>query len=341
MDICKKLLINLPIKIIIWKKNERDKFACSFSNLQGTTEGDDLSTHINNNPDIYENKYEQLLSDKTPKIIRTDNKSIKLNFVTNDIFVETHFSDNTFGILSSISHKIRNPLTNIVGILSILDDSNLTDEQRNFINIIRDSSFDIVSVVNDIIDILNLEKHKISLDISKVNFKEFSEGCLDIVRKDIEKKKIISMLNFDKNLPDIISADKDRLQQIIISILTNAVDHTEFGNVVLDISLFDNNDNNYPFEYKNCTPPFYNILFKIKDTGEGMSQEKKDEILELLNISQKDENITMQSFRFTGFGLLISKYLCNLMGGNIWFKTEKDMGTIFYFNIICRGIKLY
>ena len=242
-------------------------------------------------------------------------------------------------MLTTINYKIRNPLTNIIGVLSLLDYSNLNDSNKKYMNIIKQSSYDIVSVAKDLIDIINLESDKIIITLENINIKKFVNECYNIISNDAKKKNIELISKLDKDIPHIIISDEKRLQQIIINILNNAINFTSFGNIIVEISLFNkkNDINNCPFDYKVQKSQKYNILFKIKDNGIGMNQKKQNSINNVLGIKKLN---FIKSYKNPGFGLLISKCLCNLMGGNIWFKSEIDMGTIFYFNIICDGIIL-
>lgn len=331
-----KVFEKLLFPFIIWKHNSDTKlFECFYSN--GKIPGIIVGTPA----DIYTKNslYNKVIETKTLQIIHNETFDIYADYISDNLIYEIHYPVcNNVKILSTISHKIRLPLTSIVGILNILDEFKFSSEQKKYIDIIKKSSSDIVAVANDIIDILNLEQGGITLRNNIVSLQNVIESCKKVITNKNKTKSINIIFKVDTNLPKKINIDTTRLEQIIINLLNNAVYNTDdTGQIIVMVSLYEENDLfDCPFEYQKSSSSSVNILFKIKDTGSGIDSTKKEVIESILDIDNKtvDKKIP---YKFNGFGLYISKKICNLMNGHIWFKTERDIGSIFYFNIICEG----
>jgi len=295
----------------------------------------------------YSTEYQTFLKNKNRATFETLKNCVHIEFVDENFFYELRYpKSHTDYILSSISFKIRNPLTNIVGILGIMDKEENIENQtiRNYMNILKKSSTDIIKVANDIIDLLNIKQNKIYITKEELYLEKNVKDCLNLVSKDAKKKKINLGFKIDKNLPKIIFTDRDRLKQIIINLLDNSITNTEVGSVTIDVSM---NKKIMVPDIKNIHHQQYNILFKIRDTGVGIDDEKKNILNSILNIEDVenqrfpgDGSNTIGSNKLTGFGIYISSHLCNLLGGRMWFRSEKDVGTVFYFDIVCDGIVL-
>lgn len=323
------------IKLIIWKKAE-DKYRCHLNNCN-IKNNTSLQTYIKDNKIDYAKHYDDVIEKKEHRIINKDNIKIILEYIKEDTLVEIHMSiDDNLYLLSTISHKIRNPLNNIIGALTLINDSSLTKEQKKYMSIVKNSSFDIVGVANDILDIINLSKDEIKLNFENTDIKKLLKETGNIISNDINSKNIGFKMNVNKDVPPVIMIDSQRLKQVLISILNNAIKHTANGHISVDISLYTTDDKiDCPFTFMESKSPTYNILFKIRDTGSGMNDSSKSFAEKILGINKLSDG---EHNKYGGFGLLISKHLSNLMGGNVWFKTEKDIGTVFYFNIVCDGI---
>lgn len=326
---------NKHMKLIIWKKSE-DKYRCHLNNCN-IKNNTSLQTYIKDNKIDYAKYYDEIVEKKEHRIIHKDGIKIVLEYIKEDTIVEIHmYIDDNLYLLSTISHKIRNPLNNIIGALTLINDSSLTKEQKKYISIVKNASFDIVGVANDVLDIINLSKDEIKLNFENTDLKKLLKETGNIISNDINGKNIGFKMNINKDVPPVIIIDSQRLKQVLISILNNAIKHTANGHISVDLSLYTKDDKvDCPFAYIDPKTPTFNILFKVRDTGTGMSESSKNFTEKILGINKSGEG---EYYKYGGFGLLISKHLCNLMGGNIWFKTEKDIGTVFYFNIICDGI---
>lgn len=259
--------------------------------------------------------------------LETSTDHVILEYLSQDIFYQiTCVKIESEFILSSASSKIRNPLTNIVGLVPIIQSYKKDDKKfQNYVELIKQSSGDIVSVANDLVDILNYKKNKIIIKKEEVNLSEMVSECIKIMLNKSRGKKITLSYDISPTLPKIIYTDKDKLKQVLINLLSNSIKFTNIGSVVVVVEEEDREKG--PAQSTWLGP---NILFKVKDTGIGISDDKKEFINAILCGKKM-----ITSYKFSGFGLYISKFICELLGGDLWYRSDVDIGTIFCFNITC------
>lgn len=277
----------------------------------------------------YKHAYDKLIATSETQSVENDNVNIILYCLSDDILVEVSTKAcSSMQLLSIISHKIRNPLTNIIGALTFIDDLKVQPIQKKNVDILKKASYEIVGVVNDIIDIINLHSSSIELDLMKTSIAKIFQDCNDIVIKEITSKNINIKFVIDRNIPEIVLVDITRLKQIIINLINNSIHNMTIGGIIVEAELMEESATKH--HGKNT----YNILFSIKDTGTGVDPAIKNYLEKILEI----DNTENETYKYGGMGLIISKYLCNLMGGRIWFKSEQNIGTVFYFNILCTAL---
>jgi signal transduction histidine kinase len=332
MDIYSEIIKKFPLLLIIW--NIYDDIPTCYNINQKKhylKKGVILDDYINNNNIYYKNKYYELILTKNKQIINMLDKIIIMEYVNDNYFYEIHYEKyDHLNILSTISHKIRNPLTNIIGLLSYNNNYEL-NKVKEHMSIIKHSSYEIMLVLNDVIDIINFEKNKISIKLSLFNIENIIMKCCNIANDDLKQKNLIVNININEDVPEIIMIDESRLQQLIMNILKNAINYTDSGSITISVLLMTPKYiEECPFKFNKSTNK-YNLLFKIKDTGCGIIK-NKNYVNKILGLKYNENNIHNY-----GMGLLISKFICNLFDGNIWYKSTKDIGTIFYFNILCNA----
>lgn len=321
-------LLNSTINLIFWKKKDND-YQCFTSNCD-IKEGYKLKKYK------YYDRIKKTFENKEYQCIHLGNLKLIIEYLNGDIVTELQIPiDESLYLLSTISHKVRNPLTNIMGAINILEETLTNRAHKKQISLIKKSSYEIIEVANDIIDIINLSRGEIRFHLDDIVLEKMILECIDIVRGDIKEKNLSINFSIDSNVPRKINVDTKRLKQIILNMLDNAINNTLYGTVHLKVSLFKKQDSVDYFTFMESKPPIYNLIFRIKDTGQGIDNESKGFVDNILSIKSSVTDINNN--KLGGFGLLISKNLCNLMGGNIWFKSEQDIGTIFYFNIICEA----
>ena len=222
--------------------------------------------------------------------------------------------------LSNMSHEIRTPMNAIMGFSSLLGNSEISEKEKSqFIGIIQDSGDRLLSIINDIIDISKLEAKQLSISLSEFNLYEIfttSEelfGKSEILRSKEGIKLILNVQEEYKSLK--IESDKNRFQQILDNLISNAIKYTQSGFIETGFRIIDKSGQSMVEVY-------------IKDTGIGIPENMNGIIFE--RFRQVDENTYHEG---AGLGLSITKGLIDLMGGEIWFTSELNKGTTFYFTI--------
>ncbi len=218
--------------------------------------------------------------------------------------------------LASMSHEIRTPVNGIIGLTHLLKNTNLTEEQRDMLNLLDVSSKSLLGVINDILDISKIEAGKFKIVRSETNLYELGKSVTGLMQYRANEKGISLNLKLDPNIPKTIIADSLRLNQILMNLLSNAIKFTEIGSVDLDISVVEKNAD------------VVKIKFLVSDTGIGIAEEFTGKVFD--KFEQADDN-TAQKFGGTGLGLSIVKKMVELKGGELTLTSEINKGSVFSF----------
>jgi signal transduction histidine kinase/CheY-like chemotaxis protein len=221
--------------------------------------------------------------------------------------------------LASMSHEIRTPLNGIVGFTNLLKETDDKEEQSEFISVIEKSSANLLTIVNDILDLSKIKAQKIELENIEFDPIESFEAAVESYAAKAAEEKIDFNIFLDPNLPTLLMGDPTKISQIIVNLISNAIKFTsKNGEVNVRIEKFSENANEVE------------VQFEISDTGIGITKEQKKNIFKAF--SQADIS-TSRKYGGTGLGLAISGKFVELMGGklNIW--SVKDEGSSFYFTL--------
>ena len=223
----------------------------------------------------------------------------------------------------------------IIGFTDFLDDANLNEEEKsNYINIIKNSGNQLLSIVNSILDISQIEIGEINIANKEFNLNEFIGELFTFFRAESRRNNKANIeLRIFKDLTDEesrVCSDRMRVYQILSNLIKNAFKFTSSGSIEYGYCISSQLSfiENIPEIY--TSNPFKYILFYVKDTGIGISVEDQDLIF---NRFRQIDISSSRKYGGTGLGLSIAKGLVQALGGNIWVESEKDKGSVFYFTI--------
>jgi signal transduction histidine kinase/DNA-binding response OmpR family regulator len=272
-----------------------------------------------------------------------ENKLLELKLKDNNLKAEESYNHKSI-FLANISHEIRTPLNGIIGMLTLLNDTELNNEQQDYISMIKECSYNLMSIISDILDYSKLEVGKIKLDIKSMNLYKCIEATNDIVLSKIYEKSLVYNYNINYDIPEYICGDENRIKQILLNLLSNSIKFMEQGNIFVNIKKISNEDFDLCYyKHKNLVKNEENenidklkktdliyIRFDVKDSGCGIDILDKDKIFE--SFSQINNSLTTKIYPGTGLGLSICKELVELMGGVIWLEdSELGKGSMFSF----------
>ena len=230
-----------------------------------------------------------------------------------------HEIKSTELFLASMSHEIRTPLNGIIGLTEVLDDTSLSQEQKEFVSMIRESSNNLRVIVNDVLDVSKMNAGKMELESIPFDLFTKIEASVGIFKPKIVEKEIVLKLFTDPLIPRRVIGDPTRLSQVIINLVSNALKFTDKGGKI-DVTA----------EYIDRENDEVTFKVSVSDSGIGLTQEQQEKIFEAY--SQATASTTRKSGG-TGLGLTISSKIMNAMGTELEVESEEGKGATFFFVI--------
>jgi len=263
-----------------------------------------LATSFNQMTDTMEHYIDELRT--TEETLKKEKERAEASEKTKQLF------------LANMSHEIRTPMNGILGFAKLMEESLKDEELLEYVRIIIKSGDDLLVILNDILDFERMEAGKVTFETIPFNLREVIHSIITMVKVKSKQKNLYVRYHVDKQIPEMLSGDSVRLNQVLLNLISNAIKFTEDGGVNISVSCVQESKTRMILE------------FAIKDTGIGIPLDKQGKVFESFEQAAAD---TTRKFGGTGLGLAIVKQLVELQGGEVWVNSEPGSGSNFGFRL--------
>jgi signal transduction histidine kinase/DNA-binding response OmpR family regulator len=269
----------------------------------------------------HQKRFHELDKQVTSEAVSLKSKALQFRFDLEELRRQKEIAELSDKLkeqfLANVSHEIRTPMNGIIGMTHLLQRTRPTNEQKEYLDAIKDSANNLMVIINDILDFSKINAGKIEFSRSEFSLRELVRGVVQILKVKADEKGLQLNVNIDYRINDLLTGDPIRLNQVLMNLVGNALKFTDKGKVSLEIRLL------------NTEEQSSRIRFNVTDTGIGIPENRLDSIFE--SFEQADNN--KRRHEGTGLGLTIVRKLVELQGGSIQVKSRPGEGSEFSFEM--------
>jgi len=243
------------------------------------------------------------------------NYMMEAKFLRNEAEKANRFKNE---FLATMSHKMRTPMSDIIGIIGLLDETKLDDKQKRYSQTVMRSSRVLMNIINNVLDLIKIETGDIVFENTPFNLKSLLQELASSLREDVKEKNIELRMEYNNAVPFFVVGDKSRIHQVIYNLVNNAIKFTKKGGVTIAVDLL---------EHKTIPQNRVKIKISVKDTGSGVPLDVQNELFS--KFAQVDDKSSHNDGGF-GLGLAVSKGIVELMDGEINFESAEHGGSTFW-----------
>jgi PAS domain S-box-containing protein len=273
----------------------------------------EIAAYVAHDRDKYERELVQSRKHLEVLLVERQRAEAELRLLNRQLDEASRAKD---AFLATMSHEIRTPMNAVIGMTGLLRDTQLTDEQREFVETVRASGEHLLMLINDILDFSKIEAGKLEIEEAVFDLRSCVEEALDLIAAKAAEKRLELVFQAAPDLPGAVLGDAGRVRQVLLNLLSNAVKFTDRGEVVIELAAHRQADGRLLVEAA------------VRDTGIGIPEDKVGRLFQ--SFSQVDATNTRRRGG-TGLGLVISRRLAEYMGGTITVETQAGIGSVFRF----------